>query len=125
MWSAARACPEPGCGKPSARGEKFCEAHVKENYLTRQVARRREHCPWLRWYDWAVWKGFHGLQGIVVRRDPVCKICNRNPSTVADHIVPHRGNWDLFTSLSNLQGLCAACHSEKTAREDGGFGNGA
>lgn len=33
-----------------------------------------------------------------------------------DHIVPHRGNPDLFWDESNLQGLCHSCHSCKTAR---------
>lgn len=43
------------------------------------------------------------------------------PATQVDHVVPlsaggtHRPD--------NLQCLCVACHSRKTASEDGGFGN--
>jgi 5-methylcytosine-specific restriction protein A len=43
--------------------------------------------------------------------------------TVVDHVVPHRGDKTLFWSRDNWQTLCAPCHSSKTAREDGGFGN--
>src|SRR5271165_6111571 len=50
-------------------------------------------------------------------------ICHRNASTVADHILSHKGSWLLFSDLLNLQGLCGVCHSRKTAAEDSGFGN--
>jgi 5-methylcytosine-specific restriction enzyme A len=72
-------------------------------------------------YAKPVWRT--GLRVLVLARDPICKICNRYPSVVADHIKPHLGNWDLFTDLNNLQGLCEHCHNVKTATEDGGFGN--
>lgn len=53
----------------------------------------------------------------------VCKMpgCNQ-PATVVDHVVPHKGNQELFWLESNHQGLCKRCHDSKTAREDGGFG---
>lgn len=76
--------------------------------------------PWDRWYRRAHWTN---LRHLVLARDPVCVICERNASAVADHIVPHKGVWALFCDLLNLQGLCDACHSKKTAKEDGGFGN--
>jgi 5-methylcytosine-specific restriction endonuclease McrA len=63
------------------------------------------------------------LRTLVLARDPICRICERYASTVADHIVPHKGVWELFCDLTNLQGICAACHANKTAKEDGGFGN--
>jgi hypothetical protein len=76
---------------------------------------------WGKLYDRQLWRGEHGLRKVVLARDPVCMICRRNASTVADHKVPHRGVWALFCDLANLQGLCADCHSRKTATEDGGF----
>jgi 5-methylcytosine-specific restriction protein A len=42
---------------------------------------------------------------------------------VVDHIIPHRGNHELFWSPSNWQGLTREDHNRKTAMEDGGFGN--
>lgn len=45
-------------------------------------------------------------------------------ATCTDHIVPVSGPDDPgFWEPTNHQSLCARCHSEKTAREDGGFGN--
>ncbi len=78
---------------------------------------------WAHWYNRRLWRGPHGLRYIVLARDPVCMICHRVASTVADHIVPHKGSWILFCDLNNLQGICDGCHSIKTAHEDGGFGN--
>ncbi|MEK4492972.1 HNH endonuclease [Paenibacillus sp. FSL L8-0493] len=44
-------------------------------------------------------------------------------ATVVDHIVPHKGDKELFWQRDNWQALCKACHDTKTVREDGGFGN--
>lgn len=44
------------------------------------------------------------------------------PATVVDHIVPHKGDYDLFWDEKNWQALCKKCHDHKTATEDGGFG---
>lgn len=43
-------------------------------------------------------------------------------ASVVDHIVPHQGDPHRFWSADNWQSLCSACHSRKTASEDGGFG---
>lgn len=53
---------------------------------------------------------------------PVCAMCGA-PATDLDHKVPHKGDVSLFWDMGNWQALCAGCHSAKTAREDGGFGN--
>jgi 5-methylcytosine-specific restriction protein A len=57
-----------------------------------------------------------------LRRDPICVDCQREPSTVADHIVPHKGVRALFVDLANLAGRCKRCHDRKTATEEGAFG---
>jgi 5-methylcytosine-specific restriction protein A len=44
-------------------------------------------------------------------------------ATHVDHIVPHNRNWDRFWDSSNWQAMSAGCHSHKTAKLDGGFGN--
>jgi 5-methylcytosine-specific restriction protein A len=43
-------------------------------------------------------------------------------ATELDHIIPHKGNNELFWDESNHQGLCKHHHSLKTAKEDGGWG---
>lgn len=58
---------------------------------------------------------------------PECQECMREGrlvrATECDHIKPHKGDKKLFFDANNLQSLCASCHSRKTAKEDGGFGN--
>jgi 5-methylcytosine-specific restriction protein A len=50
---------------------------------------------------------------MIIARDPVCRACRRAWSVTADHIIPKaRGGTD---DESNLQGLCAQCHTAKTA----------
>lgn len=63
------------------------------------------------------------LRKVVLNREPLCRGCAvkgiiRAASQV-DHIDGDAGNND----FDNLQPLCGPCHSRKTAREDGGFGN--
>ena len=75
------------------------------------------------WYALPTWRA---IRAIVLRRDAwICQSCQRpaGESAHCDHIVPHKGDWNLFVSESNLQTLCASCHSVKTTREDGGFGH--
>jgi len=84
--------------------------------------KRNEEQPWRAWYHRYPWTGDHGLERMILRRDPICMMCERAPSTVADHIIPHKGDWSRFVDEKNLQGLCYSCHGAKTANEDGGFG---
>ena len=73
--------------------------------------------PWRKLYNNATWKN---LRQIVFHRDPICKICNRRPSSVADHIKDHKGNLKLFYDLENLRGLCKPCHDKKTGETSHG-----
>jgi 5-methylcytosine-specific restriction protein A len=60
-------------------------------------------------------------------KNPFCIRCKDKGlytlATVIDHIIPHRGDYDLFWNRDNWQPLCKQCHDRKTATEDGGFGN--
>lgn len=62
-----------------------------------------------------------------LKKHPLCVYCLKKDKVTAatdvDHIIPHKGDMDLFWQRSNWQPLCGSCHSAKTAREDGGFGN--
>lgn len=59
-----------------------------------------------------------------LRRHPICACGCRQPAEEVDHIIPVTGPDDpLFWEPSNHQGLTKACHSRKTARDDGGLGN--
>lgn len=53
---------------------------------------------------------------------PFCVACYKKgiltKSTETDHIIPHKGNIELFYDVRNLQALCKSCHSKKTNSED-------
>lgn len=54
-----------------------------------------------------------------------CKAEGRiTPATVADHIMPHRGDPELFWAWDNLQGLCERCHNAKSRQEAAGTTGG-
>ena len=64
------------------------------------------------------------LRAAQLARHPLCKMCEDQgavePATVADHVVPHGGDLDLFWR-GELQSLCAACHDRhKQVLEKGG-----
>lgn len=63
---------------------------------------------------------------VFLNHHPLCRECEKHGLVIAarevDHIIPHKGDMDLFWDEENWQSLCHECHSVKTAREDGGFG---
>jgi len=71
-----------------------------------------------KWYNAVAWRVKRKRQ---LEREPLCRICEARAlvtaATVADHIVPHREDYDLFWH-GELQSLCASCHSSvKQAQE--------
>lgn len=72
--------------------------------------------PWHNWYGRKAWKVKRAAQ---LASEPLCRKCKESKTltaaTVADHIVPHNGDWELFIG-GELQSLCKTHHDEKTAR---------
>jgi 5-methylcytosine-specific restriction endonuclease McrA len=67
-------------------------------------------------HDW------RSLRAHFLALNPTCKLCGAM-AVHADHIKTAKEFPELRLSISNLQPLCHSCHSRKTAKEDGGFGN--
>jgi 5-methylcytosine-specific restriction protein A len=126
---AKRLCSHPGCNELTT--ETYCEEHKREK---RQQEYRERNNRWLYLYHDPRWANpVHGLRAQTLREEPICRQCIADGypwgmqaavSTVADHIVPHKGNTRLFYDRKNLQGLCKRHHDIKSATEDGGFGRG-
>ncbi len=55
-----------------------------------------------------------------MREDPLCVMCLAKGVTkaveIVDHVVPHKGNRELFFSYANTQSLCKACHDGEKQR---------
>lgn len=104
-----------------AKGEAH-EAKIKAEREARRTLRKGNSSERGYGYRW------QNLRKSFLREHPLCVECaKKGLTTVAtdvDHIVPHKGDQSLMWDWDNLQPLCHSCHSKKTAREDGGFGNG-
>lgn len=57
--------------------------------------------------------------------NPLCRACQQSgrdePVAVVDHIIPHRGNMQLFWDPNNWQPLCLTCHHIKSTQEKADF----
>lgn len=111
-------CNKIGC--PELTRERFCSKHKQD--MSSQYEKERGSAA-ARGYD-GRWRKYRLS---FLRRHHLCVYCQAQgiveAATVVDHIVPHKGDSKLFWDKHNHQALCASCHSAKTAREDGGFGN--
>lgn len=84
--------------------------------------RSKEATAYRRLYSLAKWKRRRLDQ---LTREPLCRWCEAagliTPATIADHVVPHRGDLDLFWN-GELQSMCAVCHDAgKSRQERGGY----
>jgi len=56
-----------------------------------------------------------------LKLNPLCVMCKESgivtAATDVDHILPHRGNKELFWDQSNWQPLCKSHHGKKSASE--------
>ena len=80
---------------------------------------RRETQPFRAWYKLAAWQRRRTAQ---FASEPLCSMCKGagvvKIATIADHIIPHRGNWELFIG-GELQSLCKRHHdSDKRSEEN-------
>jgi 5-methylcytosine-specific restriction protein A len=118
MKKPLRPCAHIGC--PNLTRERYCEEHKTQGH--KRYDNKRGTAA-QRGYD----RRWRKARIAFLRRNPLCVQCKQEgrltPATVVDHVIPHKGNRELFWAEDNWQALCASCHSAKTAREDGGFNN--
>lgn len=108
-----RMCKHPGCMKLTAVG--YCPEHKPKS-------ERRESVAWHYLYTDPRY-GWQHRRNDQLTREPWCRECSRRGlqrvrATEVDHVIPHRGNLDLFLH-GKLQSLCHSCHSRKTMEENG------
>lgn len=80
------------------------------------------HDPYAGMYNMPEWRDPRiGIRAERLRREPLCRECGcegrRTRAAEVDHVIPHKGDMNLFLSLENTQSLCKSHHSSKTARE--------
>ena len=113
MARARRVCNLPGCPNLTSPGQSRCPT------CTAEAERRRR--PNGNPYNTKAHR--LGFRAAVLDRDPMCVLCGRL-ATVADHWPTERR--DLVAAgldpddPARGRGLCAGCHSKRTARDTPG-----
>jgi 5-methylcytosine-specific restriction protein A len=98
-------CGYPRC--PNYAVEKgYCPAHYRDSLQARSFRGCNRGNSRFRW-----------MRSAFLNRNPICNLCRREPASVLDHIVRHRGDALLYWDQKNWQGLCGNCHGLKTASE--------
>lgn len=90
------------------------------------MQRSPEALVYHRWYKLKVW--CHKPTGLrwqcLVKSMFTCKQCgwmakaSETHLLVADHRIPHRGNFELFSDPANLVCLCSICHDAAKQSEE-------
>lgn len=111
MHKPLRRCRHPGCRMLTAEG--YCPAHKPKHI-------RQESAAWHYLYTDPRY-GWARRRAQQLIDEPFCRECtkagrSRVPATDVDHVIPHRGNVELFTT-GQLQSLCHSCHTRKTMAE--------
>lgn len=115
-----KVCCKNGCGRAAISGKDFCQKHIsmQEQRNNRQMfTKRGKSGQYHQLYESVEWRKRRAL---FLKKYPVCFICGAK-ATIADHIIPHRGDLTLFFDDNNLQPMCQRCHSRKTMKENNNF----
>ncbi|MBQ8708357.1 MAG: HNH endonuclease [Succinivibrionaceae bacterium] len=101
---AMKTCRHPGCVNLVKDG-RYCQEHSIDLYVYDQMrGNANERGYNVRW---------RRARTMFLSKHPLCSQCGK-PATVVDHIIPHRGNQQLFWDEANWQPLCKTCHDKKT-----------
>lgn len=114
-----RPCAATGCRELVPSGEYRCARHAVEaaSFAERKYDAERSARPWRKWYNSAAWKA---KRERLLAAEPLCRMCpadSKRWATVADHVLPHRGDHGLFW-FGELQPLCKPCHDIRKQREE-------
>jgi 5-methylcytosine-specific restriction enzyme A len=103
----ARPCGVPGCPR-RAVGQGRCQVHQRPEAPRPSPSVRGYGAEWQR------------IRTAFLRAYPLCCECGERATDVDHRVARVQGGTD---DWDNLQPLCHRHHSQKTARENGGFGN--
>jgi hypothetical protein len=96
---------------PNARAAQSAAASVR--YDAERAKRQAKV-----WHNSARWLRKRDAQ---LRDEPLCRMCKRDGTvtvaTICDHVIPHRGDYDLFWN-GETQSLCATHHASEKQREE-------
>jgi 5-methylcytosine-specific restriction protein A len=106
-------CNSPGCNNLILPTERYCSFHKKEpeKPFSSAIRYNEELYHTLQWRK---------LRTKILREQPNCFKCGISGSESKleiHHLIPPRGNEELFFDESNLVSVCPVCHKILTAKE--------
>jgi len=107
-------CNHPSCNALIDTTERYCPEHRVESE-SKPFSKAVRYNSAL--YATSRWRN---LRKAILKENPRCERCGigRDEASLhAHHIIPPRGNEELFYDETNLGVLCAGCHRAETARE--------
>jgi 5-methylcytosine-specific restriction protein A len=111
-----RICNNLGCNTLINDNERYCSEHIKEKSVPFANSIRYNESL----YNTAQWRT---LRKIHLQSNPSCIKCGAtkkdNIKIEVHHLVPPRGNEELFFDENNLATVCSACHRILTNQEIG------
>lgn len=111
-------CSYPGC--PKLTNDRYCELHQKKR--TEEYNKYERDNFTKIFYNSKKWRIIRKMQ---LEAHPFCEEClmngKRTKAIVVDHIIPIKKGGDMY-DYTNLQSLCASCHSKKSVLEGSRFG---
>jgi 5-methylcytosine-specific restriction protein A len=102
-------CNYPGCSKLIDSNERYCREHQNKPIPFQGAKRFNEAL-----YNTTQWRR---LRKEILKGQPNCCRCGSDTDLQVHHIIPPKGNEDLFFDKSNLATICSACHRIETNRE--------
>jgi 5-methylcytosine-specific restriction protein A len=109
-------CKYPACRRTVDKNEGYCKEHKWSK--TEKEQRKKQYNGYKYTYSTSYqnrkWRAFRLRY---LKYYPYCTICGEK-SEVIDHIIPHRGDEQLFWNERNYMPLCKKCHDTKTGLFD-------
>lgn len=103
-------CKYQGCDNLVNKEGEYCSVHVGY-IIKRKPFEGASRSSLYKEYKWKA------LSKRILQQHPYCAICGREDELIVHHIIPHRGNIDLFYDEENMVVVCKECHSTLTAQE--------
>jgi 5-methylcytosine-specific restriction endonuclease McrA len=104
-------CNFPGCNKLIGISERYCSQHKREAATPFSSAVRYNEAL----YNTTQWRR---LRKEILKECPNCYRCGADTDLQVHHIIPPKGNEDLFFDRSNLATICSSCHRIENKQRD-------
>jgi len=109
----AKICCYPSCNSLIKTDKRYCDKHTPDKKVPFENATRSNETL----YNSSQWRS---LRKKILKEHPYCYKCGisiKEAELDIHHIVPARGNIDLFYDESNCIPICKSCHRIITAKE--------